>query len=328
MNPVGALSSGLRNLNAHWFEAISADRLRFYERAFAITFVYYMGHRMMHGREWLTEVGHHISREATNPVYPMPMPLLPEWALVPFAWILFTAGGLVIFGLWRRVALWICFACAVYVQQADLIAAFTLNKFYIVIFLILALQPRPREPGSEPERDARWQWLKPDARTTSLRMQGLLQSAWPLRVIQVTLLIQYLTAGTCKIFHGDWMRNPDFLYTHAVGLYRTEAAAWAIHNLPHWTWWVQGYAALLFEVIAPLLFIVPRLRTTGYVVGFGLHLFIAVFMKDLIFFSIQMVAFYLLFINEGLIVDLERRCQRLVRFTIQHVFLGRDVGAA
>ncbi|MBE7498555.1 MAG: hypothetical protein HS117_26755 [Verrucomicrobiaceae bacterium] len=54
---------------------------------------------------------------------------------------------------------------------------------------------------------------------------------------------------------------------------------------------------LLFELEAPVLFCVRKLRPIAFVIGMGLHLMIALMMKDLIFFSAQMWTFYALFVT-------------------------------
>ena len=58
-----------------------------------------------------------------------------------------------------------------------------------------------------------------------------LQSAWPLRVLQATLLVGYATAGLCKVFHGNWLGDADILWTQVQGSYRTETAAWLLQFL-------------------------------------------------------------------------------------------------
>jgi hypothetical protein len=69
-----------------------------------------------------------------------------------------------------------------------------------------------------------------------------------------------------------------------------------VRTLPHWMWRVQQELALWFELLAPLLFAVKRLRPLAFVLGLGLHLVVAVTMDQLIYFSLQMACFYLLFI--------------------------------
>lgn len=264
--------------NDFWFQAISPARLRLFERLFAISFIYYIAGWMGHAEEWLTDRGFHFSDAVMGIHFPDPLPLLTVDQLPYFQVLIFASPLLVVLGVFRRVALWLCFGCSVYIQLADINAAFTLNKLFIVFFLLLALQPPARQGA-----DGRWY-----------------QSAWPTRIIQATLLIQYSTAGICKAFHGDWMRVHDILYGHSVGIYRTELASWIARNAPHWTWYVQSKLALGFEIFAPLLFINKyRIRVVGFVVGIGMHIVIAALMKDLIYFSLQMITFYALFLPDS-----------------------------
>jgi len=180
----------------------------------------------------------------------------------------------------------------VYVTAADAESAFTVNKLFIVGYLVLALAPAPVLV----EIDGRRVWR---------------QSAWPLRVLQSTLLIQYFTAGTCKIFHGDWLhlgfyhgdwkQNPDVLWSQVQGVYCTRLAAWMLRNLPRWVWSLQQDSALAFELLAPLLFIHRRLRGAGMVWGIGFHLMIGLTMYKVGLFSLQMVSMYSLFLSPELL---------------------------
>lgn len=294
-----------------WFAPVSPNRIRFFERVFAMTFIIYIAEWIQNGYEWLTPRGYHVSLEHQSSVYPDPWPLLPESLLPLFGVLLFGSATAVVLGLARRPALWLCFACAFYIQSADLISAFTLNKLFIVTFFVLAIQPAAREVKLEGTGE------------TVLRM-----SAWPIRIIQGMLVIQYGTAGTCKIFHGDWMQNPDVLYTHAVGLYRTDFAAWVINNFPHFTWPIMGYSALAFEALAPVLFLVRKLRPVAFVWGYGFQLTIAAMMKDLIFFSLQMMSFYLLFLPEAWVVRWEESLQRRISGAIDGFRGGSSPPAA
>jgi Vitamin K-dependent gamma-carboxylase len=121
--------------------------------------------------------------------------------------------------------------------------------------------------------------------------------AVPIRVIQATLILQYLAAGIAKAFRGDWLKYSDVLYTQVQGVYRTEIAAWMLRNLPVWAWTVMQWISLLFELEAVVLFTVRKLRWIAFTVGMGFHLMIALLMKDLIFFSLQMWSFYALWIT-------------------------------
>ncbi len=261
-----------------WFAPAEPARLRLFEQAFAASFVIYMLAWLHGAREWLTTDGFHYPLAIADPGYVRPLPPLPPELLWPFVAVLIGAPLLVIAGRWRRVALGLTWLCAVYVQRVDVYSAFTINKLFIVGFLVLLLAPPPREV--------------PVGDGTALR-----QSAWPIRVLQATVVIQYGTAGICKAVYGDWLQTPDILLGHSVGLYRTEAAAWLVAVLPPWAWVAQWALALGFELLAPVLFLVRRLRPVGYVVGVGMHVVIAVLMVDLVWFSVQMVVLYLLFVD-------------------------------
>ncbi len=113
-------------------------------------------------------------------------------------------------------------------------------------------------------------------------------------MLQATLILQYLAAGLAKA-GGDWLKSGDVLWSQVQGVYRTELAAWSLRHLPLWVWSVLQHLALAFELLAPVLFTVRRLRPLALVLGLGFHLVIALMMKDLIFFSLQMWTFYLLF---------------------------------
>ncbi len=264
-----------------WFEPTSPARWRLFERAFALTYIIYVADWSQWATEWLTNVGFHPTASMISSVYPPPITPMDPTYLPFFLIIVFAAPTFVIFGIFKRISLFVCCLCTIYIQLVDLNAAFTLTKLYIVFFFLQSIAPSPK-----------WVFL-PGKEEPVLRV-----SSWPIRIIQTTLCIQYCTAGTCKMFHGDWLKVSDILYGHSVGLYRNQIATYAIHYLPRPAWVVQSAMALMFEALAPLLFIIRRLRPIGIVVGVGMHIVIAVLMKDLLLFSAQMIAFYVLFLPE------------------------------
>ncbi len=96
---------------------------------------------------------------------------------------------------------------------------------------------------------------------------------------------------------GDWLTHGDVLYTQVQGIFRTEVAAWMLRTLPVWAWTAMQWAALLFELEAPVLFTVRKLRPIAFVLGMGMHLMIALTMNHLIQFACVMWSFYALFIT-------------------------------
>jgi hypothetical protein len=120
-------------------------------------------------------------------------------------------------------------------------------------------------------------------------------TAWPVRVLQLTVLVHYVCAGWCKATRGDWLVRDDVLWTQVQGVYATETAAWLVRELPLGAWTAMQHLALGFELAAPLLLLVPRLRALGFVLGLGLHAVVAVTMAGIGLFSLQMATFYVLF---------------------------------
>lgn len=259
-----------------WYAPMDAIRLDAFGTALVWTLLLYVVVWLRFGQEWLTSVGFHPSPDA-SPRYAPGLPLLPQWALWPFA-IAFVGAGLLRVlvrheGI-RRGATAALLAGTIYVTAADPISAFTINRIYIVSLLVLLLAPSSRQHR---------------------------RAAWPVRVLQVTILLHYFVAGWCKAVYGDWLDSNEVLWGQVQGVYRTQAAAWLVQVLPHWAWSAQQHLALGFELLAPVLLGVRRLRPIGFVLGLGLHAMVALSMDMLIYFSLQMACFYLLFVDpEGL----------------------------
>lgn len=266
--------------NAFWFGEIPAIRLAAFQQALLFTLVFYLIERWRFAGEWLTVAGFHPSA-GLDSTYSPQLPLVPEGWLAVFGVVLFAATGLAIFGVMRRIMLWVTLALVVWVTHVDPISAFTLNRLYMFVLLILALAPPVR---------------------------GGMQAAWPVRMLQIHLVVHYLSAGACKVRHGDWISQSDVLWMQVQGIYMTDAAAFLIRTLPGWGWTGLQHMALGFELVAPVLFMVRRLRWVGIVVGAGLHLVVALTMYQLIYFSLQMMCFYLLFVDARI---LERGRARL-----------------
>jgi hypothetical protein len=253
-----------------WYAPIDAAPLALFRQAFGWTLLIYAIAWSRSAPEWATNAGYHPPL-ILDPEYGPQLPLLPAAAL-PFVGAVFFAGLLAyIFGFARRVVVWVPIAAVSYSLFVDPISAFTINRLFVIGLIVLAIAPEP----------------DPDTQQ---------QVAWPTRMLQLTVVAQYFGSGLCKTIHGDWWGGEDVLFVQVQGIYMTDAAAWLVRTLPHWTWRVQQELALWFELLAPLLFAVKRLRPLTFVLGLGLHFVVAVTMDQLIYFSLQMACFYLLFI--------------------------------
>jgi hypothetical protein len=269
------------SFSGRWLDFFITDMdgiaLRVFEVLFTLSFLMWMTHCFLEWKELLTDWGFHLNAaEAAGMRYPEPFPLLSGAYIFILGLLMLTAAVCLILNRWRRLALLLLFLSSLYMQGVDFIAASTVNKFFIAIYGILLISPGY-------VRNAR------DGR--------LMICAVPVRVIQATLILEYLASGIAKAFYGDWLKYNDILYTLVQGSFRTDFAAWCLRTLPVWSWTVMQWITLLFELEALVLFCVKKLRPIAFVIGIGFHLMIALIMKDLIFFSAQMWTFYALFVT-------------------------------
>ena len=102
---------------------------------------------------------------------------------------------------------WIIFACVTYVTFADIISAYTLNKLYVLGFAVLVLAPR------EVTIDYRGQ-VRP------------WQSAWPVRVLQASIVVIYFTAGTTKATGTSSRKAASRVERHSRQAASSSPASW------------------------------------------------------------------------------------------------------
>lgn len=255
------------------FSTAPDPRVVVFERVFIITFALYVGSNAVHAREWLSPVGFHPPPYLVTRCSGLaPLLLLPAAATTVLSVTLFFGLVTSFTKCCRRVGLLTLLAIAVYIDAADPLSSFTLNRIYIIALALLGC------------------WSPADARRTRL-----LYPNWPAVCLRATLVCVYFTSGTCKVLHGHWLQDPHVLWSQVQGAYRTEFCSLLLRVLPVGAWALLGWSVLAFELTAPVLFILPRTRPWAIGYGMAMHSMIALTMHRLIFFSLQMMAFYLLF---------------------------------
>ena len=271
-----------------WFGPKDVLSLRWFESFLVGSMLYYFYGYLQTPEWWLTDTGFHMSAAATSRHYIPPPPLPPvEW-LNGIMIALYFLGGLYLMGYGRRVLNWVFLAVCIYVQAMDQPSAFTINRMFIVSFFFLGLQPREE----------------------TIRGKRVV-SGWIVRVFQLTLMIQYTAAGICKFYWGDWLSRNDIVWTQAQGHYKNELAAWAINDLPTVYWVLLTWFSLGFETLAVFLFAWRKSRHATVVLGVLFHLGIAMLMKDLIYFSLQMLTAYVFFVDPKVLHRVQSYFRRL-----------------
>jgi hypothetical protein len=280
-------------VNRFLVQPMDAAPVRWFECLFTLTFLLNMGRCLLDWPEWLTSEGFHLDAVESELLrYPAPQPLMSAgWQVLIYAVLIFGSGLTLLTGKKRRLALLLLWGCAVYGQQVDILSAHSLNKFHIAIYTLLLLGP------------GIWRDEATDR---------FMQSASMLRILQATLILSYLAAGLAKV-DGDWLTSSDVLWSQVQGIYRTELTSWLLLVLPKAAWTIMQHLSLAFELLAPLFFIVARLRFSTMIFGLLFHGMIALLMRDLIYFSLQMACFYALFVTADEWWAFENGCFRKYR---------------
>jgi Vitamin K-dependent gamma-carboxylase len=253
-------------------------RLEFFRVSLGFSLLAYVVAWGWHGGEWLTSRGFHVSAAAAGAYRPV-VPVLAPVLLPFFAVVYLGSLGAFLVGWKLKWAVPLALAGTAYVTLADPLTAFSLNRIHIVALMVLACVPLGTYLSLDP----------PPAGPLSV---------WPIRLLQTTIMVQYFTAGWCKVAHGDWLESPYVLWTQAQGYYRTDLAALFLRLLPPASWAVMQYVALGFELLSPLLFGVRRLRPLAFVLGGGFQVLSALLMDRLVYFSLQLLSFYFLFLDD------------------------------
>ena len=243
---------------------ISVKSWNLFAKALALAFLAYWLHMSQRLNDWLGSQGFHIGSPTAVVFAPLPTP----WPMI--LWSMTLAGDLLIFS--RRTAALGCLMTGTgffYVTMCDPTSAAALNMHFLFAFAVIF-------------------WSTGLNKITDVTM-----SAWPIYLIRFYLVAVYFGSGWRKVIYGDWLSNPDALLHCMTGFYTTGLTRLLYPVLPLFTWTLIQYAAVTFELGAPLLLLYPPLRKWGVIYGFFLHIGIALLMKDLFYFSFQMITFYI-----------------------------------
>ena len=136
---------------------------------------------------------------------------------------------------------------------------------------------------------------------------------WSLRLLRWVLAIMYLYAGVAKMdpswidgstlnsaLTSDWGREQVHAVASGLEVAPLEVLAWG------------AIAALVLEVLLPVLLLWPRARTLGWVLGLLFHVSVEVLEFRIGLFSYFMVALYLLFAPRALVVWLVQRARSIL----------------
>jgi len=236
----------------------------YFVKAFSLVFLAYWLHLSRNLNDWLGTDGFHMSSAAALVFKPLPSPW--PWVL----WWMVLVGGVLL--LARRTVPLGCLLAGsgfFYATICDPASRGAVNMHFLFGLAVIF-------------------W------STSLRRDiDVTMSAWPAYLIRLYLVVVYFGSGWRKTIYGNWLNDPHALIHSMTGFFATglTRSLYPVTPLPIWT--AAQYVTVAFELSAPLLLLHPSFRKAGAVIGCLLHIGIALLMKDLFYFSLQMLTFYI-----------------------------------
>ena len=167
-----------------WFTPADTIKLDSFRVLLGLSLCIYFADWWQYKEEWLTDEGFHVSAQ-NLPYHSFWVPLLPAEFLPLFGFIFWGSLAAFILGWQLRFAKWIVFFTVSYVTFADQVSAFTLNKMAMASLAVLAVS----------SHGDHWSW--------DIKKAAPIQSVWPMRILQVTLIIHYFSAGWDKAVYGE-----------------------------------------------------------------------------------------------------------------------------
>jgi hypothetical protein len=210
---------------------------------------------------------------------PLYLPPIPVWLAFVVAIATVASGLLTSLGYRTRWASGIFAGLLAYLALADRLEAFTVNKLGTAVAVALFASPA----GARFSVDA---WLrgkqKLDTRLATHVHWG------NVRFFQVLLAFMYLASGLAKC-KGDWLSNPNAIWSHLHDSYQTAFTYFLATTVPAAGFTLFQYLTLVYELGAPVWFGVRRLRPAGLAFGLAMHAAIGLMFGPVIWFSLLMM---------------------------------------
>jgi uncharacterized membrane protein YphA (DoxX/SURF4 family) len=254
------------------------ERLAFLRIAIPLVLLGFLSSRLAHADYWLSPVGFRVpylgGHDWRQPLYLPAVPPTVAWILA-VATVL--AGLCLSLGLFVQPAAGLFAALLVYLALADRLEAFTVSKLGPILVIALLVSPCGARYGVDAWRKQKRQ---PTAPVPTHVSGGVI------RFFQILVVVMYSGSGIAKI-RGDWLAS-NVLWSHLHDGYQTEFAWQLLRVLPGRAWQVLQDFTLVFEVGAPLWFVLPWTRFPALVVGLAMHAMIGLMFGPVIWFALLM----------------------------------------
>jgi hypothetical protein len=244
----------------------------------------FLASRFVHVEHWLTRVGFVVpERTVADYRQPLYIPPIPVWLAVTVAIATVVSGLATSLGFRTRWSSGLFAALLAYLALADRLEAFTVNKLGTIVAIAIFASPA----GSHFSLDAWRRWKRaPGTRFPT-------DVSWGnVRFFQALLACMYLASGIAKA-KGDWLSNPNVIWSHLHDSYQTTFTYFLASTVPAAGFTLFQYLTLAYELGAPIWFGVRKLRLVGLVVGLGMHAAIGLMFGPVVWFSLLMMVLLL-----------------------------------
>jgi uncharacterized membrane protein YphA (DoxX/SURF4 family) len=242
----------------------------------------FMSTRVAHPADWLASSGFRIPDVADDWRQRAHLPPIDPWAAYTVCVALVISGLATAAGAFTRISSAVFAALLAYVALADRLSAFTVSKIAPVIVLALCVTPS----GSRWSVDA---WLR--KRKNPDHVLPTHVSGGCVSFFQLFLPVFYFSSGFYK-FNGDWWvhYNDHVLFTHLHDSYQTPVSWFLANHLPVFSWTVLQWITLVFEMAAPLWFLLPWTRPFAFIWAVSMHAMIGMMFGPVAWFSLLMIS--------------------------------------
>ena len=256
------------------------ERLEFVRILAPIAILGFLASRFVHVEHWLTTVGFVVPERAVSDYrQPLYLPPLPVWLAFLVAVATVISGLMTSLGCRTRQASGVFAALLAYLALADRLEAFTVNKLGTAVAVALFVSPA----GARFGLDA---WLRGRQQSN---VQASTHVHWGnVRFFQMLLAFMYLASGIAKS-KGDWLSNPNVIWSHLHDSYQTGFTYFLASTVPAAGFTLFQYLTLAYELGAPIWFGVRRLRLVGLALGLGMHASIGLMFGPVVWFSLLMM---------------------------------------
>jgi hypothetical protein len=279
---------------SNWLdEPVAVMRIEIVRILAPLAILGFMSARLAHADEWIGDTGFRVPDLGGTWQQPVFVPALPSglaWALAATM----VASGIACSAGWKTRASAFVFASTLaFVALSDRLAAFTVSKLSPVVILAVALGPAGTRLGA----DAWWKARRNEGTSRSAsrpphredgRATEAFQPSRSIRFLQLLPVTIYSASGIAKA-RGDWLKVPLVLWSHLHDSYQTPFSFALASVLPGWAWTVFQGLVLIFEVLAPLWFALPRTREAALVFGLGMHAMIGLMFGPVLWFALLMM---------------------------------------